>query len=477
MLNKTKIVATVGPSSNTKEVLKKMILSGMNVARLNLSHGRYSEHTRAVNLIRSLSREVNRSVGIILDLQGPKIRTGLLLGDNPVELKKDKIIAITSRQVLGTSTMVSTTYKDISKDVTVGDKILMDDGLMGLSVLSKTEDTVTCKIINGGILKEHKGINLPGVNVSAPSLTDKDIKDLNFGIKLGVDYFALSFVRRAKDLEEIKLIIKKQGADIPVIAKIEKPEAVENLDEILEIADGVMVARGDLGVELNPEQVPGIQKQIIHKAISRNKIVITATQMLETMINNPVPTRAEASDVANAVYDGTDAVMLSGETASGKYPVETVQMMTKIITESEKTPFMKYNLKHEKDPNDLITHAVAQSSVYLLHEIDAATILAFSVSGKTSKLISKQRPEKSIFSCSPSEKVYNRMSLVWGVVPLLIPEIYDTKRIIEAGENIIIGKKYIKKGDLIVIVTGLALKTGSTNIIKLHRAGDEEYLV
>ncbi len=476
MLNKTKIVATVGPSSNTKTVLKEMILSGMNVARLNFSHGNYDEHTKAVNLIRSLSREMNRSVGIILDLQGPKIRTGLLQGGNPVELKKDEIIAITSRQVPGTSAMVSTTYKNIAKDVTVGDKILMDDGLIALRALSKTEDTVTCKIINGGILKEHKGINLPGVNVSAPSLTDKDIKDLNFGIKLGVDYFALSFVRRAKDLEEIKLIIKKQGADIPVIAKIEKPEAVENLDEILKTADGVMVARGDLGVELNPEQVPGIQKQIIHKAINSNKIVITATQMLETMINNPVPTRAEASDVANAVYDGTDAVMLSGETASGKYPVEAVQMMTKIITESEKTPFMKYNLKHEKNSKDLVTQAVAQSSVHILHTVDAATILAFSVSGKTSKLISKQRPEKLVFSCSPSEEVYNRMSLMWGVVPLLIPEIYDTKRIIEAGENIILGKNYIKKGDLIVIVTGLALKTGSTNIVKLHRAGDEEYL-
>ncbi|HBN26356.1 MAG TPA: pyruvate kinase [Desulfobacteraceae bacterium] len=477
MLNKTKIVATVGPSSNTKTVLKNMILSGMNVVRLNFSHGKYDEHTKAVNLIRSLSREMNRYVGIILDLQGPKIRTGLLQGGNPVELKKDEIIAITSRQVPGTSAMVSTTYKKIAKDVTVGDKILMDDGLIALRVLSKTENTVTCKIINGGILKEHKGINLPGVNVSAPSLTDKDIKDLNFGIKLGVDYFALSFVRRAKDLEEIKLIIKKQGADIPVIAKIEKPEAVENLDEILKTADGVMVARGDLGVELNPEQVPGIQKQIIHKAINSNKIVITATQMLETMINNPVPTRAEASDVANAVYDGTDAVMLSGETALGKYPVEAVQMMTKIITESEKTPFMKYNLKHEKNSKDLVTQAVAQSSVHMLHGVDAATILAFSVSGKTSKLISKQRPEKLFFSCSPSEEVNNRMSLMWGVVPLLIPEIYDTKRIIEAGENIILGENYIKKGDLIVIVTGLALKTGSTNIIKLHRAGDEEYLV
>jgi len=473
MFNKTKIIATIGPSSNTASILKKMILSGMNVARLNFSHGRYDEHTKVFNFIRSQSRKLNRSVGILLDLQGPKIRTGLLEKGTPVKLKKGETVKITSTDVPGTSNIISTSYKNITKDVTVEDKILIDDGLIELKVISKTEDTVICEIINGGLLKEHKGINLPGVNVSAPSLTEKDERDLNFGIKLGVDYFALSFVRTADDLKQIKDIIKKQGSDIPVIAKIEKPEAVENLDEILKIADGVMVARGDLGVEMKPEQVPAIQKYIIQKAIMENKIVITATQMLETMTNNPVPTRAEASDVANAVYDGTDAIMLSGETASGKYPVEAVRMMVRIAAEAEKSPFMKYNINHKKDSTDLITHAIAQSSVNLLHEIDAKTILAFSISGRTSKLISKQRPEKLIFSCSPLSKIYNRMSLVWGVMPLIIPEIYDTKRIIEAGQNILLNKKYVKKNDLIIIITGLALKTGSTNIIKLHKIGSE----
>jgi pyruvate kinase len=474
MKTKTKIIATIGPASNNKTVLKKMISAGMNAVRLNFSHGTYEEHTHVINTIRSLSRTMSKPIGIILDLQGPKIRTGKMKDGKPVELRKNKTLRITTKSVAGSADIVSTNYKKLVDDVRKDDKILLDDGLIELRALSKTKDTVSCKIINGGVLKEHKGINLPGVNISSPSLTPKDKRDLNFGIKSGVDYFALSFVRRADDPKQIKSMIEKQGSDIPVIAKIEKPEAVDNIDEILEAADGIMVARGDLGVELKPEKVPTIQKHIIHKAILAKKPVITATQMLETMVDNPIPTRAEASDVANAIYDGTDAIMLSGETSSGKYPLKAVQMMSRIAAEAEGSYMMKYNIQYDKDPESIVSHAVAQASVNILHEVNAKAIIAFSVSGQTSKLISKQRPSKPVYAFTPSTAVYNRMSLIWGITSLYVPSIYNTERIIDSGEKLLLNKKLIKNDDLIVIVTGLALKRGSTNLIKIHRVGHKD---
>ncbi len=474
MANKTKIIATIGPSSSRTAVLKKMIASGMNIARLNFSHGSHEEHAHVIHKIRSLSKTMNTPVGILLDLQGPKIRTGALQSGRPVLLKENSKFRITTKTVLGTADIVSTTYTRLIHDIKKGDILLLDDGRIELQVLSKAKDTASCRIVHGGILKEHKGINLPGVRVSAPSLTAKDKKDLRFGVQSNVDFFALSFVRRADDLKQIKSTIKKQGSDIPVIAKIEKPEAVDAIDEILDVADGIMVARGDLGVELKPEKVPTIQKHIIHKSILANRPVITATQMLETMMTNLIPTRAEASDVANAIYDGTDATMLSGETAVGKYPVEAVQMMKKISAEAESSYLMKYNIKHDKDPENTVTQAVAQSSVNIVHEVNATAIVAFSASGKTSKFISRQRPSKPIYSFTPSTAVYKRLSLVWGITPLLIPRILDPKHLIEAGEEILLKKNLIKKNDLIVIVTGLALKSGSTNLIKIHRVGQKD---
>ncbi len=474
MTIKTKIIATIGPSSSKRPILQSMIASGMNMARLNFSHGSHDEHEKVILMIRALSKELDKPVGILLDLQGPKIRTGRLKGGQPVELKKGKTVKITSRAILGTTDMVSTTYQKLVNDVKKGASILLDDGLIELKVLSKTQDTVNCKIINGGILKEHKGINLPGVNVSAPSLTAKDKKDLKFGIKTQVDYFALSFVRKADDLEVIKDILAKQGAAIPVIAKIEKPEAVANLDKILQFADGIMVARGDLGVEMKPEQVPTIQKHIIAKTLKASKPVITATQMLETMGINPIPTRAEASDVANAIIDGTDAVMLSGETASGRYPVKAVQMMARIAKETENSSFMNYNIQYERDFADLVTHAVAQSAVNISYEVNAKAIVSFSVSGKTSRLISKQRPAKPVYGFTPSKEIYNRLSLIWGITPFIVPRFADTKRLIDASENILLDRKLIKKNDIIIIVIGLALKVGSTNMIKIHKVGQED---
>ena len=474
MPRKTKIIATIGPASNNRDMLEKLVEAGMNVARLNFSHGNYETHGEIIQTIRSIARMMNRPVGILLDLQGPKIRVGKLQDGQPVRLKRNATFSITSRPIVGTAEIVSTTYQNLPEDVKKNDTILLDDGLIRLQVMSVRGDTVKCRVVNGGHLKENKGINLPGVIVSAPSLTEKDKRDVNFGIQNGVDFFALSFVRTAEDLQQIKSIMKKKGVSIPVIAKIEKPEAVENLSSILEEADGIMVARGDLGVELQPEQVPTIQKQIIYLSAKKNKPVITATQMLETMSANPIPTRAEASDVANAIFDGTDAVMLSGETASGRYPVKALRMMAKIADEAENSPFMKYNLQFGSDSTDLITHAVAQSAVNILHEIKARCIVAFSVSGKTSKQISKQRPTAPVFAFTSRKEIYNRLALVWGVTPMYIPKINDAKRLVDSSEHLLLEKNHVQKGDLIVIVIGLGLKEGSTNMIKIHRVGDDD---
>lgn len=474
MKTKTKIIATIGPASNTREILEQLILAGMNVARLNFSHGSYEQHGDVIKMIRSLSRELNRPVGILLDLQGPKVRTGKLANGEPVELKKNADFKITSLKVAGSSEIVSTTYKHLPADVQPGDKILMDDGLIELRVIESSADTVACKIKTGGLLKENKGINLPGVQVSAPSLTAKDKKDLRFGIQNQVDYVALSFVRQAADLQDIKKIIKRMGSDIPVVAKIEKPEAVDNFDEILAETDAVMVARGDLGVEMRHEKVPTIQKMIIQKAIAANKPVITATQMLESMHANPIPTRAEASDVANAIMDGTDAVMLSGETASGQYPLEAVKMMNKIAAEIERSQFLRYNLVHAKDPENMITQVVAQSAVDIVSRVSARAIMAFSVSGATSKYISKHRPSKTVYAFTPLLSVYNRLSLVWGIVPIRISKIQDTIKIMRAAEHLLVSKGVIKQDDLVVIITGLALKSGSTNMLKVHRVGHDD---
>lgn len=474
MHRKTKIVATIGPSSDTKVKLQQLVEAGMNVARLNLSHGNYEKHGEVIRMIRSISRMMNQPIGILLDLQGPKIRVGKFADGKPVHLKRNAHFSITSRSVSGTSEIVSTTYQHLAADLRQNDTILLDDGLIRLRVLSIQGDTVECRVVNGGYLGENKGINLPGVAVSAPSLTEKDRRDVNFGIQNRVDFFALSFVRKADDLQPIRSIMQRKGVAIPVIAKIEKPEAVDNLDSILAASDGIMVARGDLGVEMHPEQVPTIQKLIIDTSRRENKPVITATQMLESMSVNPIPTRAEASDVANAIFDGTDAVMLSGETASGSYPVKALQMMAKIADQAEASPFMRYNIPFEADPSDLVTHAVARSAVHILHEIKARCIVAFSVSGKTSKQISKQRPKAPVFAFTSRNEIYNRLALLWGITPMYIPAINDTKRLVESSERLLLEKKRVQQGDLIVIVIGLGLKEGSTNMIKIHRVGEDD---
>lgn len=475
---RTKIIATIGPSSESKEMLRQMILSGMNIARLNMSHGTHESHREVIHRIRSLSCELEIPVGILMDLQGPKIRTGMLKDAKPVHLKTGEEVRISVKDAPGDEKEITTNYKDLPKDVNIGDRILLDDGLIELKVIktvyADTVGYVECFIVNGGILSEHKGINLPGVKVSAKSMTEKDEMDADFGIKEEVDYMALSFVRTQEDVNALQARILEKGSDIPVIAKIEKPEAVGNMEAILDAADGVMVARGDLGVELRPEKVPAIQKKIIKKAVSGNKPVITATQMLESMRLNPVPTRAEASDVANAIFDGTDAIMLSGETASGRFPVETIIMMDRIAKESEASPFLQHNIPYPRDERDPIPHAVAQSAVNILQELDASFIIVFSVSGRTARLVSKQRPDKPVFAFSPHKSVQNRMCLFWGIHPVGIPVIRDAREIIETGERILMEKGYIQKDEIVVIITGLALKSGSTNMIKVHHVGMED---
>ncbi len=468
---KTKIVATIGPASRDREILEKVIAAGVNVARLNFSHGSYEDHVEVIRTLRSISRTRNVPIGILLDLQGPKIRVGKLENGEPVYLENGAPFTITTQPIVGNSERASTTYTHLPLDVAENDMILLDDGLIRLKVVAVKKDQVECTVVTGGLLKENKGINLPGVSVSAPSLTKKDKRDVNFGIKNQVDYFALSFVRRAEDLMDIKAILKRQGSAIPVIAKIEKPEAMDNLDGILEQADAVMVARGDLGVEMEPEMVPTIQKEIIARCRQNNKPVITATQMLETMSFNPIPTRAEASDVANAIFDGTDAVMLSGETASGKYPSEAVEMMAKIARNSESSPFMAYNIQYPSDLSDPVTHAVAQSAVNILHEIEATCIVSFSLSGRTAKQISKQRPLKPVYTFTSQKETYNRLTLLWGITPMYIPKIDNAQRLIDSSENLLINKGYVKKGDLIVLVIGTGLKQGSTNMVKIHHVG------
>jgi len=468
---KTKIVATIGPASRDRATLEKLVAAGVTVARLNFSHGSYEDHVEVIRTLRSISRTMNVPIAVLADLQGPKIRVGKLEKGKPVHLKRGAPFTITTQRIAGNSKLAGTTYTHLPKDVVVNDKILLDDGLIRLKVVAVSKEQVECVVVSGGLLKENKGINLPGVSVSAPALTEKDKRDVSFGIRNKVDYFALSFVRRAEDLLDIKALLKRRGSDIPVVAKIEKPEAVENLAGILAQADAVMVARGDLGVEMEPELVPTIQKDIIVRCREKNKPVITATQMLETMSVNPIPTRAEASDVANAIFDGTDAVMLSGETASGKYPHRAVKMMAKIARNSEDSPFMTYNIPYSSDLTDPITHAVAQSAVNILHEIDATCIVSFSLSGGTAKQISKQRPLKPVYAFTSQKETYNRLSLLWGITPMYIPKINNVQRLINSSEHLLMGKGYVQKGDLIVLVIGMGLRQGSTNVIKIHRVG------
>lgn len=471
-MRRTKIIATLGPATNTAERIKGLIQAGMNVARLNFSHGTHADHAATIALVRSTAAAMGRHIAILQDLQGPKIRTGPLVNDQPVELAAGQRFVITTEPIVGTAERVSTTYAELPRDVRPRDRILISDGLIELLVVSQTDTEVETQVLHGGRLKSNQGINLPGVRVSAPAVTPKDIDDLHFGLEQGVDYVALSFVRRASDVTYVKELIRQAGRTTPVIAKIERPEALEVLPEILAVADGIMVARGDLGVEMPPERVPLIQKQIIDAANRALIPVITATQMLESMIQNPRPTRAEASDVANAILDGSDAVMLSGETAIGSYPVEAVQMMAMIADAIEGA-----EAHHGSDiatPRWAIPEvqsnprAIAAAAATIATMVPVRAIVALTRSGASARLISHYRPRAPILACSPSPETARRAALYWGVTPMVVQEAERLDDLEQQIQRMLREQGIVQRGDTIVLTGGHPVyRYGATNFLKL----------
>lgn len=480
---RAKIVATIGPSSSSKETLRALIQSGVDVARLNMSHGSYEKHSEAIANIRSLSAELDRPVAILLDLSGPKIRTGRLKNGKPIELVAGNSIIITTETIEGDEKRVSANYPYLTQDVRVKDRLLLDDGLIELIVEDKTPTELYCRVLHGGSLGEHKGINLPGTPLSIPSITDKDRCDLEFGIQQGVDYVALSFVRSAKDCIDAKQLIEhtanKVGAEkVPLIAKIEKAEALRELDAILEIADGIMVARGDLGIETSTESVPVHQKEMIRKANLIGKPVITATQMLQSMIENPRPTRAEASDVANAILDGTDAVMLSGETASGAFPVEAVKTMDRIVRFTEAAVERNIIGRTDRTISAISQHtgsynrALAEAAVFAADEIGSPIILVFTEGGKMARRVSALRPKQKIIAFTYVQHTYRRMAAVWGIKSYLMDIKQASDQLLTHADQMLLRLQIAPKGTTIVMVAGNLSGIPASNIVKLHRVGD-----
>ena len=474
MVRKTKIVCTIGPASESLENTKKLIQAGMNVARLNFSHGDYEEHGNRIKTIRQACKELGKTVAILLDTKGPEIRLGKLKSE-PIELVQGERITLTTEEILGDIDRIPVTYKDLPSDVSVGSTILIDDGLIGLNVLEVSGTEIKCEIVNSGQIKSKKGVNVPGVAISMPGITEKDASDIRFGIEQGVDFIAASFVRRASDVLEIRELLERHdGRHIQIISKIENQQGVDNLDEILEVSDGLMVARGDLGVEIPAEEVPLVQKQMIEKCNRAGKPVITATQMLDSMQRNPRPTRAEASDVANAIFDGTDAIMLSGETAAGKYPSESVQTMAAIAVRAEsalnyREIFQKQALAQQTSVTEAISQAVASSSL----ELDAKAIVTSTESGYTARMVSKYRPKSPIIAVTPEEQVLRRLQLVWGVVPVQGTLVGTTDDMFDVAVEGALKTEIVRLGDTVIITAGVPVgRSGTTNLIKIHHIGE-----
>jgi len=467
---RAKIVCTLGPSSSSPEMIDRLVEGGMDVARLNFSHGTQEDHARNVAAVRRASAHHEKSVGIMADLQGPKIRTGALTQGLSIRLRFGQRFTITTRNIVGNAEGVSTTFRALPESVHKGDRILLHDGQISLRVVASHGRDVVCQVENGGELGEHQGINLPGVKLKIPSLTPKDRKDLAFALRLGANYVALSFVRTAADVRDGKAIIARAGGTARVISKLEKPEAITNLDEILRVTDSVMVARGDLGVEMSLEKVPVVQKQII--AHSRDALVpvITATQMLDSMEKSPRPTRAEASDVANAVFDGSDALMLSGETAAGKFPLESVEMMDRIIREAEAS--VTELPRPARHGELLISEAIAEAICHAAEELRMTAVAVFTESGSSARLVSKYRPRAPIVAFSPNQETRRRMSLLWGVLPRSIVRVHNIDQLAKAAEDRLLEERLVKRGDIVGIIAGTPLgTTGSTNFMRLVRIG------
>jgi pyruvate kinase len=445
----------------------------MDVVRLNFSHGTHEEHRRRVETVREVAKRLGRPVACLQDLSGPKIRTGRVSDDEGVRLEPGSPFILTADDILGTSERVSMNYQELPKDARPGNRILLDDGLIELEVEEVSGKDVKTRVVSGGMLKSRKGINLPGFALSVPALTDKDRKDVVFGLSLDVDFMALSFVRAADDIRTLKsLLAEHDRADLPVIAKIEKPEAIDNLTSILDVTDGVMVARGDLGVEIAAEKVPTFQKEIIRQANERGRVVITATQMLESMVSHPRPTRAEASDVANAILDGTDAVMLSAESAVGRYPVKSVRTMARIAAYTEDVQDQHARWKrHEISllESSVIPRATAMAACGAAEQLRARYIVAFTESGATARLVSHFRPRQPVLALTPSERVYNQLALPWGVTPLHLPRYDRVDEMLQRGMDLLLAEGLVRDGDVIVGVFGTSTIPGATNTMKIHK--------
>lgn len=476
---KTKIVATLGPASNSVEEISNLIKAGISAARLNFSHGDHEEHGARIENLKKARTELNAPIPIILDTKGPEIRTKTLVDEKKVELVEGQEFTLTTDDIVGDNTRVAVTYMDLPKDVSVGTTILIDDGLIGLEVTRIEGNDVVCKVVNSGILGQRKGVNIPNVHINLPALTEKDIDDIKFGVSVGIDYIAASFIRSAKDVLEIKRVLEEcGGTDVHIISKIENRDGVVNIDEILEVTDAIMVARGDLGVEIPFEEVPLVQKMLIRKCIQKGKPVVTATQMLNSMMDNPRPTRAEVNDVANAIFDFTDAIMLSGETAQGKYPVEAVKAMDKIARkiESSINYVDRFNKNYSKSINIRnITSAVSHSACTTAHDLKANIISTMTLSGRAVKEVSKYRPNPTILGCSPVDRTYRQLNLVWGCLPMKIEfQKQSISHLFDCVAEEAIKLNFVKSGELMIFTGGTPLgTTGSTNTIKVGIIGDE----
>lgn len=468
-MKKTKVICTLGPATEKDEILEQLMINGMNVARINFSHGTEEEHLHTIERVKTMREKLGLPVALLLDTGGPEIRLGCF-ENGRIQLKKNQTFILTTKEVTGDENRVSISYPNLIQDITEGARILIDDGLIELTVKRLTTDEIICQVINGGSVSDHKGVNVPNTNLSMPFVNEKDKRDLIFGVKQDFDYVAASFVRCAGDVKELRRVLADHGgADIRILAKIENRQGVDNIDEILAASDGVMVARGDLGVEIPIQEVPAIQKMIIKKTCEAGKIVITATQMLDSMMKNPRPTRAEATDVANAIYDGTSAIMLSGETAAGKYPVEALKTMVEIAEYTERDiDYEKRFRMLDKSWNPDVTDAISHATCVTALDINAAAIITVTKSGRTARMISRYRPKCPILGCTPSEKTYRQMSLSWGVTPLRIDEVTDTEELFAEAIHRVVENKNLSGGDIAVITAGVPLgMSGTTNLIRV----------
>lgn len=469
-MRKTKIVCTLGPSTDNEDILRQMILAGMNVARCNFSHGTYEDHQRRMDLVKKLRREAGKPIAILLDTKGPEVRVKNFKEGKAV-LEEGQLFTLTVDEIDGTKDKVSVTYDRLYEDLETGMRVLIDDGLIEMRVEQVDRKNIVCRVINGGTVSDHKGVNVPDVDLSMPYISDKDREDILFGINQGVDFIAASFVQKKEDIQQLRRLLEKNGgADIKIISKIENKQGVNNIDEIIDVSDGIMVARGDMGVEIPYEEVPVIQKKIIKKVYQTGKHVITATQMLESMIKNPRPTRAETTDVANAVYDGTSAVMLSGETAAGAYPVEAVKTMVRIAERTEQDVDYRKRFYQSKRPADNdVTNAICHATCTTALDLNAKAIVTVTKSGKSARMLSQYRPESDIISCATTERVCRQLSLAWGVTPLVIKEEKEVFHLFDKAIQAAVKMKLLETGDLTVITSGVPIGvSGTTNMMKVQ---------